>query len=62
MDWADLNTSDLVEKMKDDMSNLATGFAARMHKRAASAQGETTPGSEVSGEKRPKRFGPDEEA
>ena len=44
------------------MSSLAIGFVAPMCKRAASAQGETTPGSEVSGGKHPKRFGPDEEA
>ena len=33
-----------------------------MCKRAASAKGETTPDSEVLGEKRPKWSGPDEEA
>ena len=44
------------------MSSVAVGFAAQMCKQAVSAQGETTPNSEVSGEKRPKRSGPNEEA
>ena len=44
------------------MSSLVVGFAARMLKRAVSFQGETTPNSEVSGGKRPKRSSPDEEA
>ena len=44
------------------MSSLAIGFAARMCKLAASAQGETTLGSEVFGGKHLKRSGPDEEA
>ena len=39
------------------MSSLAVGFAPRIRKRAASAQGETTPGSEVSSGKRPNRSG-----
>ena len=39
------------------MSSLASIFAARMPKLAASAQGETTPGSEVLGGKHPKRLG-----
>ena len=43
------------------MSSLAAGFAPRMRKRAASAQGETTPGSEVSSGKRPNRSGLNEE-
>ena len=45
---------ELVEKSENDMSSLAVGFAARMRKRATSAQGETTPGFEVPGGKRPK--------
>ena len=36
-----------VEESKDNMSSIAVGFAALMRKRAASAQGETTPDSEV---------------
>ena len=37
---------------EQDMSSLAVGFAAQMRKRAASAQGETTLGSEVPSGKR----------
>ena len=48
VDWIDPNANNPIEKKKDDMSNLAAGFTARMCKRAASAQGETTPGSTVS--------------
>ena len=44
------------------MSSLIVGFAARMRKWAASTQGETTSGSEVSDEKRLKRSDLDEEA
>ena len=43
------------------MSSLAAGFAARMRKRAASAQRETTPVSRVSGGKCTKRLGLSEE-
>ena len=62
VDWLDSTASDQIEERKEDMSSLVVKFPARMHKREASAQGETTPDSEVSGEKRPKRPGPDEEA
>ena len=31
------------KESEDDMSSLAVGFIALMHKRAASTQGETTP-------------------
>ena len=62
MDQVDPIVSDLAEEMKDDMSSLVARFSAPMRKWAASAQGETTPSSEVSDGKRPKRFGPDEEA
>ena len=41
---------------------LIIGFAARMRKRATSAQEEVIPGFEVSGKKRPKLSDPDEEA
>ena len=44
------------------MSSLAADFTAWMGKRAASAQGETTLGCEVPGNKRPKWFGPNDEA
>ena len=44
------------------MSSLSIRFSTQKRKRAASAQGETTPSSEVSGEKGPKRSGPDEKA
>ena len=62
MDWVDPNSSDLVEKMEKDMSSLSARFATRMCKRVASAQGKTTPGSEVSGGKSPKRSFQDKEA
>ena len=42
------------EESEHDMSILAAGFALWMRKRAASAQGETTLCSEVSGGKRTK--------
>ena len=51
MDWAGPNASNPIEEREDDMSSLGVRFDARMRKRAASAQGETTPGSKVSGEK-----------
>ena len=44
------------------MSSLAAEFTARMRKRAACAEGETTLGSKVSGEKCPKQSGLNEEA
>ena len=44
------------------MSSLVAGFSVRMRKRATSTQGETTLGSEVSGEKRLRRSDLDEEA
>ena len=62
MDWLDPPTSDLAEERQEDMSSLAIGFIARMRKRATSAQGETTLGSEVYGGKRPRRSGPKEKA
>ena len=43
------------------MSSLAVRFTKRMCKRAASAEGETTPKYEVPSCKRPKRLGLDEE-
>ena len=39
-----------------------SGFSARMHKRAVSVQGETTPSIEASSGKRPKLTSIDEEA
>ena len=53
MDWVDPNASNPAKEMEDNMSSLATRFSALMRKRVASAQGETTPGFEVSGVKRP---------
>ena len=44
------------------MSSLVFGFFARMHKRVASAQGETAPSGEASGGKRLKLTSLDEEA
>ena len=61
MDWVDPN-ADPAEERENDMSSLAGGFFALMRKRAASAQGEITPSSEVSGEKHPKRSDLDKEA
>ena len=43
------------EERENDMSSLAVGFSLRMRKRAASAQGETTPSFEVLGSKHLKR-------
>ena len=39
------------------MSSLAAGFAARISKRVASAQGETSPGFDVPDGKHPKWLG-----
>ena len=57
MDRVDPIASDPTEEREDDMSSLVAGFSARMRKRAASAQGKTTPGFEVPGRKSPKRSG-----
>ena len=62
MDWVDPKARDPAEERVDDMSSLAAEFFVWMRKRVSSAQGETTPGFEVSGEKRLKRSGPNEEA
>ena len=62
MDWVDPISSEPAKEREGDMSSVATGFVMRMRKWATSAQGETTPGSEVSGNKRPKRSDPNEEA
>ena len=53
--------SEPVEESEHDMFSLATGFNAGMCKRAASAQGETTLGFEVPGDKRLKWLGLNEE-
>ena len=58
----DPNASDSAKERENDMSSLTVGFSVRIRRRAASAQGETTPGFEVSGGKCPKRSGLDEEA
>ena len=52
---------DTTKKRNDNMSNLVVGFASWMCKRATSTQEETTPGSEVPGDKSPKRLGLDED-
>ena len=62
VDWVDPNASDPIKEREEDMSSLAVEFAARICKQAARAQGETTPHSEVSGRKRQKWYGSDEEA
>ena len=62
MDCVDPIASEPVEEREDNMSSLATGFSATMSKRAASAQGETTPNFEVPDDKRPKRSSPDDMA
>ena len=62
MDWVDPISSELVEEREGDMSSLAYGFSAHMCKRVASPQRETTPCSEASEGKSPKRSGLDEEA
>ena len=62
LDWVDLNASNLAEEREDDMFSMTAEFVARKRKRATNAQGETTLGSEVYGEKRPKWLDPDEEA
>ena len=59
MDWVDPLSSKPTEEREDDMSSLAARFAARMCKRATSAQRETTSGSKGPNSKRPKRSGPD---
>ena len=62
VDWLDPPASDSAEEMEEDMFSLASGFAVRIRKRAASTQGETTPGSEVSGRERLRRSGLEEES
>ena len=62
VEWVDSIASDPAKEREDDMSSLAVGFAAEKCKRAASAQGETIPGSKVYGRKCSRRSGPHEEA
>ena len=54
VDWVDPNASDPAKERENDMSNFAAKFFARMGGECSS--------SEVSSEKRPKQFGPYEEA
>ena len=61
VDLVDPIASDPAEEMEDNMSSLAAGFAARMCKKAANAQGDTTPSSEVFGGKFSRLSGPNEE-
>ena len=48
VDWVEPNAMYLTKEREDDMSRLAAGFFVWMCKRVVSAQGETTPTSEVS--------------
>ena len=57
MDWAGIITNEPTED--EEMSRLNAGFAARMRKRVAGSEGESTP---ISDRKRPKQSLPDEEA
>ena len=57
MDWEGIISSKPAEE--EEMFKLAIGFAARMSKRAADSEGESTP---ITDGKRPKRSSPDEEA
>ena len=57
MDWVDPISSESAEEREEDMSSLAVGFTTQILKRAASAQSETTSGSEGPDGKRPKRPG-----
>ena len=41
MDWMNPRVSELAEEEEAEMSGLVSSFAARMHKRATSAQGVT---------------------
>ena len=61
MDWTDPTISELAEEREVETSSLAAGFATRMRKRAANAQGETTPCSEGPDDKCFKQSGPAEE-
>ena len=47
MDLMNLGVSESAEEEDIEMFGLVFGFVANMHKLAASAQGETTPGFEV---------------
>ena len=62
LEWVDSIASDPAEERENDMFSLAAGFTVWMSKQAVSAQGETTPGSKVSGKKRSRQSGPDEVA
>ena len=62
VDWTNSKISKSDEKEEVEMFGLFSGFAARMRKQAASAQGEISPSAEAYGEKHPKLIGSDEEA
>ena len=62
MDWTNPKVSESSEEEEAEMSALVSDFAVRMRKRAASAQGSTTPSTKVPSRKCPKLNGPDEEA
>ena len=61
VEWVDSIASDPAEERESDMSSLAARFFARMPNWATSDQGETTPGSEVSGGKHFRWSSPNEE-
>ena len=61
MDWTDPTANESAEENEVEMSSLIAVFVARMLKRAASAQEETTPDSKGPDKKRFKHFGPVEE-
>ena len=48
MDWTNQTISQSVKEREAEMSRLVVGFTMRMRKRAANAQGKTTPGLKVS--------------
>ena len=62
VDWTNPRVSELAEEEEAKMSSLVYDFSMTMHKRAANAQGETAPISEVLGRNHPKLSGPSEEA
>ena len=62
MDWTNPGVSELAKEEEAEMSGLVFSFAARMHKRAANAQGLTASSVEVHGEKNLKLASLDEEA
>ena len=62
VDWTNPRVNESAKEEEAEMSGLVSGFSVRMRKRATSAQGETTLGTEVLGRKCPKLSGSDEKA